>query len=394
MNSQFLRKIGKVMTPVLVLAGGIGAYSLLHAAKPEPEKGDNQVRPISVRTAPAALDDTALQVVTQGEVRARTEIEVVAQVSGRIVSVSGEFIEGGSFSPGAPLMKIEDADYRLALSEAHARVAEANLGVEQALADADVARKQLRNDADASNLALKKPQVAQARARLEAAQAGLQQAQLNLDRTTISLPFHGRLISTAVDVGQFIIAGTPIGRAFGTDVVEVRLPLNNAQLAALGLPIGYKAERGQGLAVDFSARVAGDEHHWNGRLTRLDASMDPSTRTLYAIAEVEAPYGDNVSEQGMPMAVGLFVNASIEGRAMNELVSIPAAGLRAGDVVFLISEEGRLLVRSVDVAHNTADRAVIASGLEPGDRVVTSPIRNPIQGMALSSMPQTQTASN
>ena len=177
------KRFRRVLAPILVIAGGIGIYSLLHATKPEPDKSTEEPRPTSVYTALAEQSDIVLKVETQGEVRARTELDVVAQVGGRILSVSPEFVEGGTITPGVPLLKIEDTDYKLALREAEARVAETEVAVQQALADADVARKQLRNDKTASDLALKKPQVAEARARREAAVASLEQAKLDLERT-------------------------------------------------------------------------------------------------------------------------------------------------------------------------------------------------------------------
>jgi RND family efflux transporter MFP subunit len=323
--------------------------------------------------------------MTQGEVRSRTEINLVSQVAGRVVQTSPEFVEGGRIKPGLPLLQIEDTDYRLALSQAEARLADAELAVQQALADQDVARKQLRNDPAASDLALKKPQVAQARALREAAIAGLEQARLDLQRTSITLPFEGRVADTMVQVGQFITPGTVLARVFGTELVEVRLPLNNAQLASLGLPIGFIADPGEGLPVVFSAAVAGQHHYWQGKLVRLDASVDPETRMLYAIAEVTDPYGAAASDKGMPLAVGLFVEAKIQGRALERAAVIPGSALRAGNTVFLVDEEGLLDIREVDVAHANRERAVVSAGLSAGERVVVSAIRNPIQGMALNA---------
>jgi RND family efflux transporter MFP subunit len=299
--------------------------------------------------------------------------------------VSPQFTEGGEIEPGASLLKIEDEDYRLAFSQAKANVAEAIVGVEQALADADVARKQLRNTPNPSPLALKKPQVAQAQSRLIAAQAKLEQSSLNLQRTNISLPFRGRLISTRVDVGQYVTPGTIIGRAFATNVVEIRLPLNDSQLSALGLPIGYTAPDGEGLNVDFSAKVAGKNQKWQGKLVRLDASIDTATRMLYASAMVSDPYGKNASDNGMPMAVGLFVEAKITGRELSDAHIIPRSALRAGELVFLIND-GQLEVRKVSVAHSSSTRAIISEGLALGEKVIVSPIRNPIQGMALTEV--------
>ena len=374
----------RLIAPVLVIAGGVGIFFLLHATKPEPEKSTEEPRPTSVYTAPVQQSDAVLEVTTQGEVRSRTHLNIVAQVSGRIVEVSPEFVEGGTVTPDKPLVVIEAADYELALRQAEAIVAESEVAVQQALADADVARKQLRNDPDPSDLALKKPQVAQARAAREAALANLEQARLNLARTRVTLPFAGRVVNTRVDLGQFITTGTVLGEVFGTEVVEVRLPLSDGQLAALGLPIGYTAPEGGGLSAELRARVAGRDHQWSGKLVRLDASIDPDTRMLYAIVEVQDPYGENTSTSGMPLAIGLFVDATISGRQVSNAVSIPSSALRAGDIVFLINDEGRLEIRNVDVAHAGAGTAVLVSGVQAGEQVITSAIRNPIQGMALS----------
>jgi RND family efflux transporter MFP subunit len=377
-------RITRILAPILVLAGGFGAYALLQVSKPDPEKSEKGPRPISVYTESVKQETLSLEVVTQGDVRARTQIDLVTQVGGRIVSVSPEFTEGGKIEPDSPLLKIEDADYRLAFSQAKANVAEARVGVEQALADADVARKQLRNTPNPSPLALKQPQLAQAKSRLVAAQAALEQASLNLERTKVSLPFHGRLISTRVDIGQYVSPGTVIGRAFATEIVEIRLPLSDSQLASLGLPIGYTAPIGGGLDVDFSAVVAAQLHHWQGKLVRLDASIDPGTRMLYASAVVMDPYGKNTSAQGMPLAVGLFVEAKIQGRELVDAYTIPRSALRAGDIVYLI-KDGLLEVRAVNVVHSSSEKSIISTGLEAGERVITSPIRNPVQGMALAA---------
>jgi hypothetical protein len=107
---------------------------------------------------------------------------------------------------------------------------------------------------------------------------------------------------------------------------------------------------------------------------------------LYAMAEVADPYGNAASASGMPLAVGLFVDAKIQGRSLKAAMSIPGNALRAGNLVYVINGEGRLEIRNVNVVHSTPERAVIAKGLAPGEKVVVSAIRNPIQGMALAAM--------
>ena len=383
-----MKKFFPILAPLAVLASGAGIYALLHWSKPEPEKKQEPARPLSVFVEPVEQTNISLTVETSGEVRPRTRIDIIAQVAGRVVSVSREFTEGGMIKPGVVILSIEDTDHRFTLLQAEAMVADAEVGVQQSLATADVARKQLRNADNASDLALKKPQVAQAHARLKAAQADLAQAEANLARTRITLPFDGRIISKHVDVGQYVTPGTKLGTAFATDIVEVRLPLNDSQLASLDLPIGYIANDG-GPRVELSSVVAGRIQNWEGHLVRLDAAMDSETRMIFGIVEIPDPYLSNVSQHGMPLAVGLYVNAMIRGREITDARVIPRDALRAGNHVYVVNDQGRLEVRNVAVTHSSEREAIISSGLEPDERVVVSSIRNPIEGMAVEALQNT-----
>lgn len=385
-------KLLKLSGPALVLGIAAGVVVLLKLSAPEPQTDEAPPRPVTVYTHLAQSTDAVLSVQTQGEVRARTMINLTAQVSGRVISVSPEYVEGGRFDPDTVLLEIDDGDYRLALREAEAAVAAAELSVEQALADADVARKQLRDVPNASSLSLKKPQIAEAKARREAAQAALELAKLNLERTHVRLPFEGRVARTSVHIGEVISMGATLAEVFSTDRVQVRLPLNNRQLSSLGLPIGYAAESDAAPLVDFTADVAGVTQHWTGRLARIDAAVDPSTRLIYATAEVDDPYGQGQSEQGMPLAVGLFVEAEIAGRLLENTVRIPSKGLRPGNQLFVVDSSGLLDIRTAEVAHATSEHAIISEGLRPGERLIVSALRNPISGMALSTIDERQFA--
>ena len=384
-----LKRLKRAAIPLGVLGAGIGAVVLLTLTKPTPDTASEPPRALKVYVEPADQRAAQLSVSTHGEVRARVSSEVVAQVGGRIIAVSPEFVEGGAFNPGDTLLRIEDTDYQSALNEAEARLAAAQVDLEQALADADVARKQLAGQANPSALALKKPQVARARAAIEAAEANLALAQTNLERTQVSLPYRGRIAQTLVDLGQFVTPGKVVAKAFGTDSVEIRLPLTDSQLGALGVPIGYSAPVGGGLPVDFSALVGGKVHRWSGTIMRLDAAIDPNTRVVYATAEVQDPYATTRFSDGMPLAVGLFVNANIAGRIIDQAIELPAEGLRAGNRVFVLGSDGRLDIREVEVIHQTADKAYIGDGIEDRELVIVSAIRNPIPGMSLEAIAPT-----
>ena len=376
-------RVKRVLVPLLVLLSGVGIVVLLDVTAPKPEIAIEAPRPIRVHTQAAAVATNQLTVQTNGDVRATLRSDLVAQVAGRITEVSDEFVEGGRFLAGETLLRIEDTDYQAALNEAEARVAAAKVDLETAYADADVARQQLAGVDKPSPLALKKPQVTRAQLALEAAQSGLSLAKTNLERTKIALPYAGRLRSTSVDLGEYVGPGKVLASAFGTDRVEVRLPLTDNQLGALGVPIGYRAPSGEGLAVDLTAKVAGEQRLWTGRVERLDAAIDPETRVIYATAVVNKPYDLTEAPAQMPLAVGLFVEAAIAGRILTDTIAISSDGLRAGDRVFILDANGQLEIRAVEVIYSNTRETFLAGGIAEGEAVIISAIRNPIPGMAL-----------
>lgn len=381
--TQMLRR---VIGPVIVVIVMVAIVQFLRATAPEPEMVEAERSAIGVYIERASAVATEASITVYGEVRPRVEIELLSEVGGRITSVSPEFIEGGLVRAGDAILTLEDDDYRVRVAEARARVASNQLALDQAKADADVAEKQLLGEPNPSELALKIPQIRQAEAALAAANVALESAETDLARTRVTLPFDVRIANTMVDEGQYLTPGRALASVFSTDVAEVRLPLSDSDLAALGVPIGYQAVD-EGLGVTFSADVGGREQDWQGYLTRVDASIEAATRTVFATAEVRRPY--EVVDGDMPMAPGLFVKATISGRALDNVLEIPAAGLRAGDRVFVMTDNDDLQIKSVDVAYANADYAYIRTGLTQGERVIVSPIRNPVTGMPLSAIEST-----
>ena len=126
-----MKQIFRIAAPVLVLVAGIVIVQILIAAKPEPEKKDEDARPISLYVDEVKSEQVTITVRTQGEVRPKTEIDLIPQVSGRIIAMSESFNEGAEFTPDSMLLKIEDAEYRVAVTRAQARVAEAQTALER-----------------------------------------------------------------------------------------------------------------------------------------------------------------------------------------------------------------------------------------------------------------------
>jgi RND family efflux transporter MFP subunit len=275
------------------------------------------------------------------------------------------------------------------VTRASALVAQRRQQLIREQAEAELAREEWEaiGEGEASALTLREPQMAEAQAQLAAAEASLAEARLNLSRTRISAPFDGRVRSKNADIGQFVGPGARIGRVFATERVEVRLPLTNSELATLNMPLAFQAsETNPGPQVILSASLGGSEHRWTGRVVRTDSAIDPQTRTMSAIVEVFDPYGAAAEQTGSPLAVGLFVNAEIAGRAIDYAYALPRSALRGASDVYVAERDGTLSVRQVTVANANPQRVVITSGVSAGDRVVVSPLRGAADGMLIRAL--------
>lgn len=387
-----MNKLLKVVAPIAVVAISIGVVTALSAAKPAPEKKEDAQRYVSLYVDEVRSDVVTLSVQAEGEVQPKTEIDLIPQVSGRIIGISPSFAEGAEFASGETLIKIDDTNYVIAKVRAEANLAAAKVALQRELANAKI-KKEHWLDKDTTGVptdyALNKPQVEEAEAMLAAAEADLREAKLNIARTEINVPFLGRVREKLVGIGQYVTAGTSLGRVFSTDTVEVRLPLTDSQLAELSLPIGFMANATNAPVVQFSANVGNKTYSWSGRIVRTNAAMDKDTRMVYAIAEVEDPYGLG-SDRGSPMAVGMFVHADIAGVNSRSAMVLPRLALRNANKVYVVNDDNRLEIRTVDVLSTSPERVLVTEGVEAGEKVVTSTIPAAVDGMEVRAISREQ----
>lgn len=375
--------------PLLIIGGFIVLFIILGATQPRPQREIPVPRPAAVFVAEAVQNPVQLTVATQGEVSPVTEIGLTSQVAGRITYVNPNFTQGGFFEQGDVLVQVEDEDYRLAVIRAEALVTQRRQALIREEAEAALAAEEWRaiGDGDASALTLREPQLADARAQLAGAEASLREARLSLSRTRITAPFNGRVREKLADLGQYVTPGARIGEIFSTDTAQVRLPFTDADLGRAGIPVAFSAADYESAPViTLGANLGGAWREWQGRIVRTDSAIDPQTRTLYAIAEVEDPYGEAAEAAGAPLAMGLFVEARVPGRDLSSAITLPRSTLRGADQVLVARPDGTLSVRTVEVIDSTPERLVIAGGVEPGEYVVTSPLRGAADGMRIRAL--------
>lgn len=384
-KNGILKRTIIVLLPLLVLMVAITGVMFMGKLKPKAETKSEAPTAAPVVTAFAELRSVELSVTSQGEVRPRTEINLAAQVGGRITWLAPGFLEGGRFKRGAVLLRLDSAEYDLRVTQADANVAQAQTVLTREISESDIARRDWEDlgEGEASALTLRQPQMAEARARLAAAQAVFGEAKLQQSRTVVYAPFDGRVRERNISLGDTITAGQTLGRVYGVDIAEVKLPLTDTDMARLGLGIGFvTSSANPGPVVTLSAVVAGEPHTWQGRITRISSSYDPATRVLFGYVEVRDPYGKG-ADHGVPLASGLFVSANIAGRDVENSIIVPRTALRGQDIIYIANDDKTLSLRTVKVASSSREMVVISSGLEAGERVITSPIRGVAEGMKI-----------
>ena len=345
--------IGKGWLPAGIFVVGSIVLSVVVLAKPKPE-----MRPPSTDTALVSVDTVravpkslSLTVAAQGTAVPRREIDIVAQVSGQVVSVAPSFVDGGFFEDQDQLLQLDTRDYEVAVLSAGARLADARRRLAEEQGASRQAKREWRDlgNQNANDLFNRKPQLASAEAALTYAKADLSHAKLNLSRTQIMAPYAaGRIKQTLVDLGQYVTAGSHLATVYDSSIVEVRVPLTEQQASLIDLPFSSNSSIVKPPVV-VTASVAGKVQSWQGVLARTDAFVDPDTRMYFAIIEVANPF------EGAPLLPGLFVSVDIEGRALERVFVLPREAVFERNKIYALDADNVVSVYTVKVLRRTAD---------------------------------------
>ncbi len=383
-----MKRILFTLLPIVALVIiGIVLMMVLSANKPQPEETDEQIKPLTVFSEAIEMRDLNMTAIAQGEVRPRIEITLTPQVSGRISYLSPKFENGGYIPKGEVIARLDQADYKLTVVRARSGIASAEQALAREQAESDLAVRDLEElgIAESSPLARREPQLANAEANLASAKAQLAEAELALSRTIIRAPFNARIREKTADAGQFVTRGQGLGRIFSTESVEVSLPLTDAQLGQLNLPIAFLASaQSPGPDVIFNASIGGEMREWRGQIMRTAASVNRQSRLVNVFAEVRDPYGTG-ADDGVPLAPGLFVTATIIGETIEDVLWAPRAALRGKNDLYIGNQaDSELDIRPIDVLYSDLSGVYFYAGAEIGELAVVSPIQAAFDGMRLT----------
>lgn len=374
----------KLLLTIITLVLGISGAMLLVKFKTKAISKPSERKLPNVKVLNTKTSSHTFKIVSQGTALPRTTILLISEVSGKVVSVSDKFNAGKFFQKNDLLLEIDPRDYELSLAQARLKVAQADLRLQMEEKEATVSRKEwkLLNQGEPTGLQAREPQLAEARAALDAAKATEESAQRNLDRCRIRAPFDGMVSKANVRPGQFVSAGIQLGEIFATDVSEVRLPLSTSDLSFINLP-----KPNEPLNIDQAPKVilinkVGEEsQEWIGSIVRSEENVDPINRMVYVVAKVDDPYSLK-SNNKAPLRRGTFLKATINGRTAKKIIAIPRTALRGKGRVW-IAEDGKLIYRKVKPVYLDENLAIISEGIDSNEQIIVSLLAGVIDGMGI-----------
>ena len=374
----------KLLLTIITLVLGISGAMLLVKFKTKAISKPSERKLPNVKVLNTKTSSHTFKIVSQGTALPRTTILLISEVSGKVVSVSDKFNAGKFFQKNDLLLEIDPRDYELSLAQARLKVAQADLRLQMEEKEATVSRKEwkLLNQGEPTGLQAREPQLAEARAALDAAKATEESALRNLDRCRIRAPFDGMVSKANVRPGQFVSAGIQLGEIFATDVSEVRLPLSTSDLSFINLP-----KPNELLNIDKAPKVilvnkVGEEsQEWIGSIVRSEENVDPINRMVYVVAKVDDPYSLK-SNNKAPLRRGTFLKATINGRTAKKIIAIPRTALRGKGRVW-IAEDGKLIYRKVKPLYLDENLAIISEGIDSNEQIIVSLLAGVIDGMGI-----------
>ncbi len=416
------------------IALGVVIFMLMSGGKQEPPRQEQGEHATPVRFITVQAQDVIPVAVGNGSVVPTRVWSAVSQVQGRVVELPSQFRAGMVIEKGQTLLRVDGADYQLALVQAkaaiqateaqlkHLKSQEGNLNtslkIEQEVynsAEKEWQRlKTLAKQGTVSSSQLdtqeraylaQKQQVQNIKNNLELLpsdklvlqaqqaqqQAQLEQAQLNLERTTFIAPFNARLAEVNVELDQYIRVGEVLAVLDDMDQAEVEAQFPLEHFSQLLQPIDIKAMQARGempgpQMLKLKAKVQllhnGDPIEWDARFVRTNAAIDAQTRTVGAVVAVDEPYLGALPPLRPPLVKGMYVSVLLEGSTHANQIVIPRQALH-GDQVYVINQEQRLALRTVEVFLRQPGFVTSAKGIEAGDRVIVSDLIPAVQGMLL-----------
>ena len=341
------RKIVNLIVAPLVIVLAIFIAGKLIASKESPPPRKPQVAIARVNISSLSPETVHPTIHTYGNTRSYLTTTLASQVNGEILSIAPGFEVGMTVSKGDPLVTINAADYEAILTERQSTLA----ATEQTLAEEETRSRLAEEDwlasgrklSAAADYTLRKPQLIAARAAVAAARATVDKASLDVSRAKIIAPFDAIVESRNASPGNIVSNGSTLGTLIARHRIEARLPLTPEQVTQFGLA---RVESEPPVATLTTSTLPGV--NWEAKITRVEPSVDVKNQTLWVIAEISDPF--EKPEAFLP--VGAFVNATIDGQALENVIRFPEVAVVDDQYVWVVGADKTLAKQPVEIVYS------------------------------------------
>lgn len=366
-----------------IIAFGVLVFTLLTVLRKAPEKKVNKNPGLLIEAHEISNTNHQAKIYGTGIVSPKKEIDLIPEVSGKIIYISEEFVEGGIINKGEIIFKIEATEYKADYEQAKATLANAEIDYETVKSRASIARKEwedLKIDEEPNPLVLYKPQLKEAEAKINSAKAAVAKAKLNVERTVYRAPFNCIIREDNVDIGQYVKSGTSIGKISGTQMAEVIVPL---PLYETGWIMYGQENSNKGSEAEIGIPINGKKYIRTGNVARLIGELDEVGRMARIVIDVNDPYNlKKKTEKNKRLLFGMYVDVIINGISINDVAVIPKEGLRENNMVWLVDENDKLKMKKIEIVRLEKNLAVIR-GVNNGEQIITTNIIGAANGMKL-----------
>ncbi len=362
----------RLVVVALILLLAYGVRLKLIASKPEPKSQKiTEVVPL-VDIIEVSREKHLPDIKSFGTVRSFFETTLSSEVEGKIISVSPSFKVGELVPAGEILVTIDSADFETEYTTAKADL----VLMQSALDEEQVRQKQAKDDwlasgrrlETASDFVLRKPQMAAAEAGVTSAQAAVDRASLQLERTKIRAPYAAVVTERSASLGNFSNSQISLGTLVATEKAEVRIPLTPEQMQRVAFS---NANKPKVILKDPN----NDHLEWSAQLTNIEPTVDAQNQVSYGIATVEQPY---TNETGV-LPIGTFVSVTLPCAGEINSYKIPESALVNDRHIWLLDSENKLiradgkrLINEGAISYVEIDSGELKSPL----RIVSRPLSN------------------
>ena len=374
----------KYLRPLIIIGISTAIAAVLYMLGQISPDAIQEKDPMDVNVQILTPIDYQIKIKSTGTTTPITQTVLTSEVGGEVIYRSKKFSEGSSVISGEILAKIDDTDLQLQYKNALLQLASAEVQFAVQQAEAEIAQEAWDQVGEGvpQELTTKKPQLKQAKAALEVAKAQVQSAEKKLNKTEITAPYTGRIQNINIDLGSTIIPGQPVGSMYTSNEIEVTLSVKDSDLQFLDIPMdGRKLNPDQKSIVVIKSLYKGEMQEWAGNLERVDGVIDPMTRMIKLIAN----FKNNFIEETKPiLPIGLFVEAEINGKQLEDIFMIPNSALTPNDELLILNQDDALEIRKVSVLTKMKNHILVKEGMKAGERVVVSKLSIATNGMLVN----------